>query len=128
MKVKDSLVIMLFVETIVLCLIASFRFISIESTVTLLIFNGLFFSLTFQLNGTLTRKVCILTLGNIVGLFWNIVFFYFSWVGLRYLGIAFNAFYIIIFPIFNLMWIIPYWSFSLSFLSQPKNADLKVKL
>ena len=40
MKFESSrLVLCLFLETIVLCLITSFRFINIESTVTLLIFN-----------------------------------------------------------------------------------------
>ena len=40
MKFESSrLVLCLFLETIVLCLITSFRFINIESTVTLLIFT-----------------------------------------------------------------------------------------
>ena len=59
----------LVIEAIALCLIASFRFINIESTATLLIFNLLFLSLTFQLNGTLTRKLGMLALGNVIGFF-----------------------------------------------------------
>jgi len=61
----------LFLEAIALCLITSFRFINIESTATLLIFNLLFLSLAIHLNGTLNRKLGILALGNLIGLFWN---------------------------------------------------------
>ena len=44
---------LLFAAVIALCFIASFRLVNIQSTVMLLIFNGLFVSLAFQLNGVL---------------------------------------------------------------------------
>lgn len=43
MKISTHIFTVLFLESIALCLIASFRFISLESTFTLLIFNLLFF-------------------------------------------------------------------------------------
>lgn len=72
MKFRSThIVTALFLEVIALCLIASLRFINIESTIALLIFNLLFLSLTFQLNGSLSRKMSMLALGNIIGLAWN---------------------------------------------------------
>jgi hypothetical protein len=77
MKFESSrLVLGVFLETIALCLITSFRFINIESAVTLLIFNLLFLSLTFQLDGSLNRKLGMLSLGNIIGLFWNFLLYF----------------------------------------------------
>jgi len=99
---------LIFLEAIILCLIASFRLINLQSTVTLLIFNILFVSLIFQLNGSVLKKICMLTAGNMIGLFWNLIFHYFSLAGYAYFGVAFNAFYTLIYPILNLMWIVPY--------------------
>lgn len=120
MKVKEVLVVILFAETIVLCLIGSFRFINIESTIALLMFNAFFISIIFQLDGSLTRKICILTLGNFIGFFWNMLFFQFYSAGLQYFGAAFTTFYTLTFPFLNLTWVVPFWSFSLSFLTNPK--------
>jgi hypothetical protein len=109
------------VEYTVLCLVASFRFINIQSTLTLLLFSFLFISLTFQLNGTLSMKLSMLTLGNFVGFFWNLVFCRFAGVGVSYFGDLFNVFYVIIYPFLNLMWIVPFWSLSLGFLPKMQN-------
>lgn len=116
MKTLNRIVTVLLVETIILCLIASYRFVTIQSTATLIIFNLFFISLFFQLNGSPTIKVAMLTAGNIIGFFWNLFFHYFSIAGFDYFGVAFNAVFTIIYPILNLMWIVPFWSLSLSFL------------
>lgn len=129
MQLKSYLAIGLFIETTVICLIASFHFINIVSTIVLIMFNFLFITFIFQMNGTTARKAGILTVGNIIGLFWNLVFYYFSYAGLKYFGPSFSGFYTIIYPILNLMWIVPFWSLSLSFL--PKHqyiADQLVKI
>ncbi len=117
--IRNGLYLFLAVEWIVICLIASFRLINIESTITLLIFNFLFATLIFQLSGSTNRKVGLLSAGNFVGLFWNFVFFHFSLAGTAIFGKTFDAFYIIIYPVLNLMWVVPYWSISLAFLSKP---------
>lgn len=116
-----------FLEAIILCLVASFRLINLQSTATLLIFNALFISLIFQLNGSEFKKVSMLTAGNIVGLFWNLIFYYFSLAGYDYFGVAFNAFYTLIYPILNLMWIVPFWSLSLGFLPKQQEAIRQAK-
>ena len=128
MKFKRShLVLGLFLETIVLCLIASFRFISIEATTTLLIFNLLFLSLTFQLNGALNRKLGMLALGNVIGLFWNSVLHFFAVAGVTFFGEAFNVFYAVLYPLLNFMWIVSFWSLSLAFLPNSKSTHAEVK-
>ncbi len=124
---SNRLVIGLFLEAIALCLITSFRFINIESTATLLIFNLLFFSLTFQLNGALNRKLGILALGNIVGLFWNFVLYYFAIAGVTFFGEFFNVFYAVFYPFLNFMWIVSFWSLSLTILPKPKRPPAEVK-
>jgi hypothetical protein len=85
MNLKSShLVTWFFLEAIALCLIISFRFINIASTATIFIFNLLFLSLTLPLNGSFNKKLCILALGNIAGLFWNFVLHYFSVTGIAF--------------------------------------------
>lgn len=129
MKAINRLAIVLSLEIITLCLIVSFRFVNIQSTITLIIFDLFFTSLFFQLNGSSTIKVAMLTAGNIIGVFWNLFFFYSFLAGCEYFGLSFNAVFTLIYPILNLMWIVPFWSLSLSFLPElqfPKT-PLKMK-
>ena len=128
MKFESSrLALGLFLEAIALCLITSFRFINIESTVTLLIFNLLFLSLTFQLNGTLNRKIGMLALGNIIGLFWNFFLYFFAIAGVTFFGEIFNVFYAVFYPLLNFMWIVSFWSLSLSVFPNSKGMCAEVK-
>lgn len=112
---------------IALCVITSFRFISIESTVALVFFNALFICLTFELNGTLNRKLGILALGNVLGLFWNFILFVFATAGNAYLGETFNIFYTVSSPFLNVMWIITFWSLSIAAFPKPGNLHAEAK-
>ena len=123
----NRLVLVLFSEVIALCLIVSFRFVNIETVIILLIFNFLFTSLIFQLNGTLNRKLGMLALGNIIGLFWNFIFHSFAVVGVAYFGEIFGSFYTIFYPLLNLMWIVSFWSLSLAALPNLKNMHAEAK-
>ncbi|MCW4046922.1 MAG: hypothetical protein NWE99_05095 [Candidatus Bathyarchaeota archaeon] len=116
-----------FVEAIVLCLIASFRLINIESTITLLIFNLLFTSLIFQLKGAVNKKLFLLALGNIIGLFWSYVFCSVSAVGTSVFGDGFNSIYAIFFPFLNFTWVVSFWSLSLAVLTPQANAGTEAK-
>jgi len=128
MKFESSrLVLGLFLEAIALCLIICFRFINIASTATLLIFNLFFLSLIIHLNGTLNRKLGILALGNIMGLFWNFVLYYFAIAGVTFFGEPFKVFYAVSYPFLNFMWIVSFWSLSLAVLPKPKNTQVEVK-
>jgi hypothetical protein len=127
MKFESSrLVLGLFVETIILCLITTFRFTNIESTATLLVFNLLFFSLTFQLNGALNIKMGMLALGNITGLLWNVVLYYFAASGVAFFGEPFNVFYAVSYPFLNFIWIVAFWSLSLTVFPKLKSTVAEV--
>ncbi|MCW4011182.1 MAG: hypothetical protein NWF05_11305 [Candidatus Bathyarchaeota archaeon] len=125
MKISKTLLLILYIELIVICLFGAFRFINPQSTITLLMFNFLFASLTFQLKGSFHRKMGLLSAGNIVGLFWNFVFFCFSLEGTMLFGKTFVVAYTIIYPILNLLWVVPFWSLSLSFLPKFQNSPAK---
>ena len=127
MKILNRLFTILFSEAIILCIVASLQFVNVQSTVLLLIFNILFFTLISQLNGSLHKRVFVLTIGNIIGLFWNLVFYTFSIAGYNSFGKPFNVFYTLIYPILNLMWIVPFWSFSLGFLPRQTKSNLASK-
>jgi hypothetical protein len=126
MKIHEVLLAILLSIAITVCLIASYRLTNIASTITLIIFNALFISLIFQLKGVLIKKFFILAVGNLLGFFCNLVFFNFSYAGLNYFDgfqHEFNAFYTLIFPFLTLLWMVPFWSFSLSFLMEHNTAS-----
>jgi len=128
MKFKSSrLVTGFFLEVITLCLIISFRFVNIAATATLLIFNLFFLSLTIHVNGTPNRKLGILAVGNITGLFWNFVLHYFAVAGGAFFGEPFNVFYAVSYPFLNFMWIVSFWSLSIAVLPKPKSTQAEVK-
>jgi hypothetical protein len=101
--------------------------INSESVYMLVIFNFLFVSLTFPLDGTLTRKISMLLIGNVVGLFWNYLFSLFAYTVAYYVGGFFSTLYIILSPFVNLVWIVSFWSISLTALANSKDKKLRVK-
>jgi hypothetical protein len=107
-------------EAIALCLIIAFRFINIEVTITLLVFNLLFLSLTLQLNETFNRKIGIIALGNVIGLAWNFVLHFSCLAGVSFFGEKFSILYVVFSPSLNFMWIVSLWSLSLAVLPRPK--------
>ena len=135
MKTLNRIVSVLLVETIILCLIASYQlinnphsFANIQSTATLVIFNLLFASLMFQLHGALNRKLCLLTLGNVIGLSWNFIFNYFDVAGTFSFGENFNTLYMIFFPFLSSLWIVSFWSLSLTILHHNNSINRKFPL
>ena len=108
------------------CLLLSFLLINEESTVMLVVFNLLFASLIFPLDGTSTRKAYLLLMGNLIGLFWNYLLFSLAFIGIFYFGEYFKALYIILSPFANLVWIVSFWSMSLANLSNSKNRKLGI--
>jgi hypothetical protein len=108
-------------------MLLSSSFVSSESVYMLIIFNFLFVSLTFPLDGTLTRKISMLLIGNIIGLFWNYLFSLFAYTVAYYLGESFNTLYIILSPLVNLIWIVSFWSISLTALANSKDKKLGLR-
>jgi hypothetical protein len=115
----------LMVESIAVLLVASLLFLNVQSTVTLCLFNVLFGSIISQLYGSAIRKVALLVAGNFMGFFWNLVFLYFFSAGIQVLGGDFDAAYTIIYPLLNLMWVVPFWAVSLGFLPKAHKAAAK---
>ncbi|MCW3995052.1 MAG: hypothetical protein NWE98_02740 [Candidatus Bathyarchaeota archaeon] len=105
-----------FVVVIVLSILSSYRFVNLESTVVLIVFNLLFIGLAFQLSGKATAKIGLLALGNLIGFLWNFIFHTFADAGVKCLGATFNEFYILVYPFLNALWIVSFWSLSLTFL------------
>jgi hypothetical protein len=116
-----------FLEVIGLCLIASFIFISLESTAMLVIFNFLFISLTFGLTGKLTRKLCLLSLGNVIGLFWEFTLYSLATSGNAYFGGTFTTLFRILRPFLNFVWMVSFWSIILSAFPKPENKSAEVR-
>jgi len=126
-KILNRLVLGLSIEAITLCLILSFTLINIAATITLSIFNLFFLSLIIHLNGTLNKKIGILAVGNITGLLWNFVLHYFAIAGNTFFGNPFNLAYKVSYPFLNFMWVVAFWSLSLTVLSKPTSNQTKVK-
>jgi hypothetical protein len=110
------------------CVFLSLLFINEESTIMLIVFNLLFASLTFPLNGTLIRKAYLLLMGNIIGLFWNYLFSLFAYTVAHHLGESFNVLYMILSPFVNLVWIVSFWSISLTALASSENRKVRLRL
>jgi len=91
-------------------MLLSSPYTSNPSSLMLILFNFLFVALTFPLNGKLTRKLCMLLIGNMVGLLWNYLFSLFADVGVNFLGNFFDALYVVLNPFLNLLWIVSFWS------------------
>jgi len=117
----------LFLTAIALCVVAAFHFINLEAALILLFFNLIFICLTFELNGTPSIKLGMLALGNVVGLLWNIVLFSFAAAGSAYFGETFNILCGIARPFLNFMWIISFWSLSLSVFPKPEKPRTEKK-
>ena len=104
------------VGAIIACLALSLRIINLQSIVSLVIFNVLFISLPFHLNGSLNRKLCLLALGNMTGLCWNYVFNLFAIVATNAFGKIFLDVYTVFFPFLSSIWIVSFWALSLTVL------------
>jgi len=121
---------MLSVSVIAYCLSASYFigntvFAKNVPLILLVIFNVLFASIIFQLNGTLDLKFSVLALGNFVGLCWNYFFiaFFSDFSSLSFMKTAvgidiFKVTYIVLFPFLNVLWFVAFWSLSLSVFSK----------
>jgi hypothetical protein len=99
----------------------AFVFFPSEPSVMLMLYNFLFASLIFPLNGALTKKVFILAIGNIVGICWNYLFYLFAYAAANSpLGYLFSIPYIILSPFLNLVWVVSFWAVSLTLLAPSK--------
>ena len=108
---------------IALCLLLSFQLVNLEATVNLLCFNLLFVSLTFILKTPFNTKLALLALGNVLGVLCNFFFSLFYNAGCTIFGNSFNFVYVILYPFFNFMWIVTYWSLSIAALASKRESE-----
>jgi hypothetical protein len=116
----DHLIFGLLAGTTFSCLLWYFLRLPDENAFTLALFNFLFASLIFPLNGTLTKKISMLVIGNIIGLIWNYLFYLFAYTAANSFGNLFSIPYIILGPFINLVWIVAFWAMSLTWLTPSK--------
>jgi hypothetical protein len=120
MKRSDYIILGFSFVGIAFCMFTSFLFVNKESALMLAVFDMLFVSLTFPLDGKLVYKASLLLIGNILGSFWNYLFLLFSSFGTYYFGNLFTALCTILSPFANLVWIVTFWSMSLALLAGSK--------
>jgi len=102
---------------IVFFLFISASYLSEETACIIALFNAIFAPLIFSLSANLTRKAFMLIIGNCIGVSWNYLFSLFISTGAYYFGDSFNILGIIINPFLNIIWIISFWSITLTFAS-----------
>jgi hypothetical protein len=95
--------------------------VSKETLQALIIFNVFFVCMLFPLNGSLKRKMFALVIGNAVCLLWSNLFSMFVGAIAAHALDGFNAVFVVLSPIFNLLWVVSFWSLSLTFLANSKN-------
>lgn len=116
----DHLIFGLLIGTAFSSLPLYFLHIPLEPLVTLMLFNFLFSSLIFPLNGALPKKVFILVIGDVMGLVWNYLFYLFAYTAADTLGNLFSIPYIILSPFLNLVWVVSFWAVILTWLTTSK--------
>ena len=105
-------------------ILLSFCFVNSEVAFMLMVFDFLFVSLVFPLDGSFVKKIGLLLIGNVIGLLWNSVFSSFSYVAACYFGGFLNVLYMILNPLLNLIWVVSFWSISLSVLASSKTVKV----
>ena len=120
-KTLNKLASILLIESIALCIVLSYFIIyrdnflaQVQSTVTLLAFNAIFASLFFHLHGSLNLKLMLLALGNFTGLCWNYIFNSLNIAISSFYGPTFGRICLIVFPFLTSLWIVSFWSLSLT--------------
>ncbi|MEM2419561.1 MAG: hypothetical protein QXL38_01070 [Candidatus Bathyarchaeia archaeon] len=91
-----------------------------ESFQTLLVFNILFICIFFPLDGSLKRKMMILVAGNILCFIWSALFSMLVADLIVLMGDASKVLLAVLSPLLNLLWIVSFWSVSLTFLAKSK--------
>jgi len=110
-----------FLMVIVLsCIFLFFPFLWNESTLILIIFDILFVFLIFPLNGPLKTKMSMILIGNVIFWLWNNLFSLFVCVVEFYVGVSFNVLHMLLSPSVNLLWMVSFWSLSLTTLANSK--------
>ena len=120
MKTRFALVASISTAGVAFLLTGYLHLLSFETAAILFVFNFLFLSFLFELNGTLRKKLGLLALGNLMGLAWNCLLAIIADFGGSYSGDIFIICFRILFPLLNSIWVVSFWSLSLSVLPRLK--------
>ena len=120
MKTRLALVASISTAGVAYLLTGYLHILSLETAAILFVFNFLFLSFLFELNGTLRKKLGLLVLGNLMGLAWNCLLAIIADFGGSYSGDIFIICFRILFPLLNSIWVVSFWSLSLSVLPRLK--------
>lgn len=88
-------------------------------------FNFLFLLLLFPLEGSLRRKIVLLTAGNCVGALWYLILLSFEGAVSVASADAVNVAFLAAKPLVDFVWIVSVWSLSLSVLASNRRKRLK---
>ena len=116
------------VGTIASCIVWSLPTVNSESALMLTFFNIFFIFTIFPLNGSLKRKTFLLVIGNFLGLVWNLVFSFLVYGVTDGFEESFNASNVILAPLVNIVWIVTFWSVSLSLLVSSKDRMIEATI
>jgi hypothetical protein len=119
-KFLDAILLVLCVLTIMLCTTITNKWLMDgPSVIILLLFNSFFILILSQLYGNISIKALILIIGNLLGTSLNILFYAFAQNIHMLFGLSTSIVLTVTYPILNFIWIVPFWSLSLSLFSKP---------
>ena len=100
--------------------------LKIPTIVAIVFFNIFFVFLLFPLDGPLLYKIILLIMGNFVGILWYLVQLSFESVFLFLRITEFRIVILLVKPLIDFMWMVVFWSFSLSVLASYKRKTRRV--
>jgi hypothetical protein len=119
-KFLDGVSLVLCALTVLICAVISNKWLMDGPSVTiLLLFNVFFILILSQLHGSIPLKVFILIIGNLLGTTLNLLFYAFAENIHTLFGLSTTIVLTVTYPILNFVWIVPFWSLSLSLFTKP---------
>jgi len=119
--ILKALMLIICAETIVLCLGGSYLSNNFHSFLALVILNFFFITILYPLKGSSIAKAGMLNVGNLLGVSINSLFYFFTTAINNHFSVPLSTLINMGYPILTLMWIVPFWSLSLTLLSPTKN-------
>jgi uncharacterized membrane protein len=89
------------------------------SVVIVLLLNVFYCLILSQLHGSISTKAIVLIIGNLLGTALNLLFYAFAENMHALTGLSTSIILTVTYPILNFIWIVPFWSMSLSLFSKP---------
>lgn len=94
--------------------------LDVAAFVSICFFNFLFVFLLFPLHGAINRKIMLLLVGNVVGVVWHFFIIFFENVLITFTATYLQIVFLVFSPLANFMWVISFWSISLSIIAKNK--------